>query len=107
MRPIEELKLTLADGKERRFLLLMSGFKRLQERYKIKTLKELMALDVTNIAVPILYESLVEKDGLTEEALADLVPVYLDDLVRAIMTLLGISFPANKQDPPTPTPQIQ
>lgn len=99
--------MTLADGKERRFLLRMSGFKRLQERYKIQTLKELMALDVMNIAVPILFEALIDKDGLTEETLSDLVPTYLDDLVRAIITLLGISFPAHKQDPPTPTPQIQ
>jgi hypothetical protein len=108
MRSIEPIAFTTTDGKERYFLLKMSGVKKLKDRFKVKQIAGILDRDVEECGVPILYEALLDKDGLTEEQFADLVPAYLELMGETIARLLGASMPEKKaEDPPRPTPLVQ
>lgn len=101
-RPITPVDITLTDGKTRQFLLSMGGIRRLKTRLKVKTLNEIMQRDTDESLVPVLWEALLNKEGMTEDSLADLIPTHLGAMARAVNQLFGISFPDPK-DPNLPT----
>lgn len=109
LRPIEPLILRTIDGQERKFLLSMGGIKRLKIRFGVQTISEFLQQDAEACGVPILYEALLDKGGLTEDQFAELLPSHLEATGEAIGKLLGVSFP--KPDPTTasemPTATLQ
>ena len=100
-RPIEAVSLTLINGEQRQFLLSMGAIKRLKARFKAPTLKELLDRDVEAIGVPILYEAMLDRNGMTEDQLADMLPSHLVELGQAVQKLLGLSMPTPDPLPPT------
>lgn len=100
--PTEPMVLTLHGGQEREFLLSMGGLKRLKERFKVKGISDLLQADLVDAGVPILFEALQGKAGMTEDQFIDLVPANLEDIGRAILKLFGASMPESKPRPPVP-----
>jgi hypothetical protein len=92
IRPIETLTIHLADGQERKLLLSVGALKRLKTRFGVSTMKDLLERDAVD-SVPILYEALTDKTGLTEDQFADLLPADLQAIGKTILALMGVSFP--------------
>lgn len=93
------------DGQERKFLLSLGGTRRILEKYgdkyKFKTIAEFVGKVDVSISVPILlWESLLDRDGLTEDALADIIPMDMTGIAIDLMALLNRS---NPERPTTPT----
>ncbi len=105
MRPTDPIKLTLLDGKERGFLLSMGAIKRLKGRFKAKTVADLLTKDTEDVLVPVLFEALVEKDGLDEDRFTDLMPVDFEAISEAVRSLFGFSMPDPSPDPTLPSPE--
>ena len=100
--PTEPLRLTLVDKQEREFLLTMGGVKKLKERFKAKAISDLLQADLVDAGVPILYEAMLDKQGMTEEQFMELLPADLESLSKAILKLFGFSMPEPKDRPPNP-----
>ncbi len=103
-RPITPVTMTLIDGEERKFLLSMGGAKRLKARFNVKTLKDILALDAEEGGTAILWEALLDKNGLTEEQFREKLPAHLMTVVRVVGELFGASFPDWKERPTDPLP---
>lgn len=100
LRPIPKLNLTLNDQKEYSFLLSAGGMKRIKEELGIKTVKELLDRDAVDVAIPVLWEALLEKpQGWNRDTLADLLPAHLEGLTRSVLSLLGMSLPDAEKRP--------
>lgn len=95
IRPIEALRFTTLDGKERRFLLTMGGIRRIKSRFQVKTLGEFMNQDAAEVGIPLLYEALQDKGDLTEDEFAELLPAHMETIAKLSAELLGASFPEN------------
>lgn len=106
MRPIQPVTLTAFDGQEFRFLLSMGGIRRLKERFGVKVINEILQYDAEGCGVPILYEALLDKNGMTEDEFAEKLPANLELIIQTVLKLLGVSLP---QPRPTDaeTTQIQ
>ena len=92
---IDPVVIKTTDGKERKFLLSAGGINRLKQRFKVTTVKDLLAAD-ESAAVTVLYEAMLEKGDMTEEQFNDVLPYNPPHIVKAICMLFGASFP----DPP-------
>jgi len=92
---IDPVVIKMSDGKERRFLLSSGGINRLKRKYEVKTLKELLEVD-ESAATAILYEAMLDKEGVTEDQFNDGLPYNPANIAKAVGMLLGASFP----DPP-------
>lgn len=92
---IEPVVIKMSDGKERRFLLSSGGINRLKRKFEVKTLKELLDKD-ENAAFSILYEAMLDKEGVTEDQFNDALPYNPEHIMKALAMLMGASFP----DPP-------
>jgi hypothetical protein len=108
-RPIDPITLKLKGGEEREFLLSMGGIRRLKKKLNAATIKDLLDRDACDAGIPILYEALLDKQGLTEDQFADLLPADLPRIGKAITELLGVSLPEPKPntDPTLPSPTVQ
>lgn len=100
MRAIDPITITTTDKQERKLLLSMGGIRRLKKRLGLSTISEVMNQDAEAAGVPILYEALVDKDGLTEDQFADLLPADLAGIIATVAKLMGASFP-DADDRPT------
>jgi hypothetical protein len=105
-RPIDPVEIVLIDGKPRSFLLSMGGIRRLKQRLKCKTLPEIMSKDTDESIVPVLWEALLNKEGMTEEQLADLIPAHIQSLASAINDLFQISLADKDPNPQSPSPAV-
>lgn len=111
-RPINPITIELIDstghGQVARFLLSMGGIRRIKTKFGVKTMQELLGgkYDVDEVAVPILFEAMLEKPAeLTEDKFADMLDADMAGVSRAIGELVGASFP--EPNPPVPTPIVQ
>lgn len=93
IRPIEPVTIRLADGQERKLLLSVGALMRLKKRFGVSTMKELLERDAVD-SLPILYEALIDKQGMTEDEFAELLPASLEEIGRTVLALLGVSLPA-------------
>lgn len=93
LRAIEPVRLRLMNGQEAQFLLTMGGMRRIKQRLGVKTIAELLSKDVEECGVPILFESMLNRNGQTEEMFAEMLPADLLSTTKAIAQLLGASFP--------------
>lgn len=99
--------MTTIDGKEREFLLTMGGLRRIKQRMKVDSIGAVLGADAEASGVPLLFEALRDKDGLTEETFADILPANLELVMRTIAKLIGASFPEDRPIYAEPTPAIQ
>ncbi len=108
MRPIEPTTLKLLNGEERSFLLSMGAVKRLKSRFKVKTVEELLTRDTEDVLVPVLFEALMNRDGMTEDQFSDLMPVDFQAISVAVAELFVGSMPEAKPNevPILPSPEI-
>jgi hypothetical protein len=106
MRAIDPVTIETTDKKQRKLLLSMGSIRRLKRKLGIENLSEIMSRDAEGAGVPILYEALLDKDGLTEDEFADLLPADLNGIIEIVARLMGASFPAQDDRPisagPTP-----
>ena len=100
MRAIDPITITTTDKQERKLLLSMGGIRRLKKRLGLASISEVMNQDAEAAGVPILYEALVDKAGLTEDQFADLLPADLAGIIQTVAQLMGASFP-DPNDRPT------
>ncbi len=89
---IDPVTLTTTDGKERKFLLSAGGMNRIKTKFSVKTLKALFEVD-ESASTAILWEALLDKGELTEEAFNDILPFNPAHIAKAVGMLLGASFP--------------
>lgn len=71
---VDPVEITLADGKLRQLRFTNGSMKRLRKRFSVKTMREVFDLEFTDTVAPLILEGLVDKDGLTEDAIDDLIP---------------------------------
>jgi hypothetical protein len=90
--------LLLLDGEKRKFLLSHAGFRRLKTKFGVKSLVDLFKKDEEESAFAILYEALLEKQGMTEDQFAELLPSHPKVIAETVSQLFGASLP----DPPNP-----
>mgnify|MGYP000891252379 CR=1 FL=1 len=111
LRPIDPITLRLLNGEEVQFLLSMGGLRRIKKRFGCSQIADVLQRDVEECGVPLLYEALLDKGSRTEEEFADLLPANLNDVLRAVLAMLGISMPTEQQQRPTEaspeTPPLQ
>lgn len=105
-RAIDPVILTTTDGEERKFLLTMGGIRRLKTRFGQEFLKEIMTKDAQEACVPILWEAMIDKAGLTQETFEDILPADMIGTAKAVAQLLGVSFPESKDRPTPASPEI-
>ena len=98
VRAIEPVRLKLMDGSEAQFLLSMGGIRKIKQKFGLKTIGEILAKDAEECGVPVLFEAMLNKNGLTEEEFANKLPANLMATVKAIAQLLGASFPEATTD---------
>lgn len=95
------------DGREYKFLLSMGAIKRLKNRFNVKVISELLQRDAEEIGIPLLYEAMLEKNGMTEQQFGEILPAHLEETIKTVMKLLGISFPESRPTEAAQTPQTQ
>jgi len=100
-RAIDPVVLFTVDGQEREFLLTMGGIRRLKTRFGQDFLRELVNKDAQEACVPVLWEALRDKAGLTQESFEDILPADMLGTVKAVAQLLGASFPESSDRPTT------
>ena len=88
-RPVQPVSICLLDGEERKFLLTLGAMNRLEAKFD-KPMAEVQAF---KLALPLLHEALIDKGDITEEALAELLPMNLEWLASAINKIVGFSSP--------------
>jgi hypothetical protein len=106
-RPITPVAITLTDGQERKFLLSLGGLKRIKEKLKVKNLADVFKLDAVDAGIPLLWEALLDKGGMTEAQFADLLPADLQAIAERMAALLGVSMPDARPTPPAPEPETE
>jgi len=90
----EPAKVTLLDGKERSFLLTRGGMSRLKEKLGVSTDQELLHLPSEKVMIPLLAESQFGSDEkLTEEQLADILPIDIMWSGKTVAAIFGASMP--------------
>lgn len=106
MRAITPATIELADGKPRQFLLLLSGTKRLADQFGVKAFTEIFtSFDAFAVAPAVLFEALRDKDGMTPEALADLIPADPVWIGKALAAVMNVSIPEDRPTEASPAPQ--
>jgi hypothetical protein len=91
----EPAKVTLQDGKEREFLLTRGGMTRLKGKLGVSTDQELLHLPAETVMIPLLVESQRSQNGdrLTEDQMADILPVDIMWSGRTVAAIFGASMP--------------
>lgn len=110
MRPLqacEPARITLLDGKERKFLLTRGGLRRLKEKLSMKEDADLLKMDAETGLIPFMIECQVGEKDLTEENLPDLLPVHVEWQGQAFAAILGFHIPNGPQAEPTASPLTQ
>lgn len=98
-KEVEVLTLKIAERDER-FLLSAGGGQRIKERFKVKNFKEFLDHDVYAVGPPLLFEAMLDRPAdLTEQQFANSLPGSIEFLTFAIMAVLGVSMPEEKDRP--------
>lgn len=93
VRSIDAVRVTLLDGKERRFLLSQGGMRRLRDRFGVRDFREVLNLPVVQIIAPFLFEAMLDRGDMTEEQLEDIVSFHAADNQTIISEIIGVSTP--------------
>ena len=107
LRLIDPVVLITMDGVERKFLLSMGGIRRVKMGLNVRKMSELLEQDIVDAGIPLLWEALLDKGNLTPETFADVLPADVQEMTRAIMRLIGVSFPDAKPDPTAAVPLVE
>ena len=90
LRPTDPGKVALADGKPRALRFTNGSIRRLKAKHGVQSFQELFGREFTDIAGDFIFEGLVDKDGLTAEAVDDLIPVHeLLEIQYAILAAMN------------------
>lgn len=98
---VEPLRLTLADGQEREFLLTWAGYKRVKAHFHAHSFQQVLEHEDGEEVVPfILWTAMLNKNGMTQEQFEELLPCHMNTLTESVKALLMKSEP-DKADLPT------
>lgn len=94
---IDPIFITTSDGKERQVSLSNAGKNRVMRSLNVKTRNEMLALeDGEGCFAPILFEALIDKEGITAEQFSEILPYNPIQQMKAVALLMGFEVP----DPP-------
>lgn len=97
---VETCKIDIG-GQGRTFLLTRGGMNRLKEKLGVTKDSDLLALPSESLTIPLLLEAETAPKTLTEETLADMLPIDIEWTLKVITAILGVSMP----DPRPTTPE--
>ena len=86
-------------GQERKFLLTRGGMNRLKMKLGVEKDSDLLGLPSEKVMIPLLLEAEIDKT-LTEEALADALPIDIEWTAQVVAAILGVSMPDPRPTPP-------
>lgn len=103
----EPARITLLDGKERKFLLTRGGMKRLREKLQLEKDADLLTMDAERGLIPFFIECQLEPKDLTEENLLELLPINGEWQGMAMAAILGFRIPNDQPTEQTASPLTQ
>ena len=96
MRAIEPVEIVLRDGVTRKLLFTNGSFKRLRVRFKLEKFGDIMAKESIDSLPALIYEGLVDKTGLSEEMIDDLIAApNIAEYVALVAQAISGSTPPN------------
>lgn len=95
-RAIEPVEIVLRDGVTRQLLYTNGSFKRLRARFKLEKFGDIMQKESIDSLPALIFEGLVEKAGLTEEMIDDLIAApSIAEYVALVAQAISGSTPPN------------
>lgn len=107
LQACEPARITLLDGKERKFLLTRGGLRRLKDKLSLGSDADLLKMDAETGLIPFMIECQVGEKDLTEENLPDLLPVHVQWQGEAFASILGFHIPNAPQQEQTASQSTQ
>ena len=96
MRAIEPVEIVLRDGVTRKLLYTNGSFKRLKTRFGLARFGDLMEKDSVDSLPALIFEGLVDKAGLSEEMIDDLIAVQnIAEYAALVSQAISGSTPPN------------
>lgn len=92
--PVDPVTLKLADGVTRELRYTNGSFKRLKKHLGVGTMREVLSQEFSEIAAALIFEGLVDKTGITEDQIDDLIPAHtLGDVQAIVIAAISGSSP--------------